>query len=81
MKPKVRIRHWQKGYKRIAHCGATDGSFRTVSAKAFHDSRRAMYCAECSRLARQEVGKQLVADWWRDRLSAVTPLDHRPVTR
>ena len=44
MKPKVRIRHWQKGYKRVAHCGATHGSFRTVSAKAFHDSRQAMYC-------------------------------------
>jgi len=74
MKPKVRICHWQKGYKPIAHCGATNGGFRTVSAKAFHDSRQAIYCAECSRLARQEVGKQLVEDWWRDRLSSVTPL-------
>lgn len=31
MKPKVRIRHWQKGYKRVAHCGATHGSFRTAT--------------------------------------------------
>ena len=81
MKPKVRIRHWQKGYKRVAHCGATHGSFRTVSAKAFHDSRQATHCPECSRLAQQAVGKQLVEDWWADRMKSVTPLDPRPVTR
>lgn len=81
MKRKLYIVHWQKGYRRVAHCGATAGSFRDRSAKAFHDSRQATYCPECSRLAQQAVGRQLVEDWWADRLKSVTPLDPRPLTR
>lgn len=75
MKTKTRIRHWQKkGHRRVGHCGETDGCFRDISAKAFHDSRQATYCPECSRLAQQAVGKQLVEEWWADRLKSVTSL-------
>ena len=56
-KTNTQIRHWQKGSRRVGHCGATDGSIRDVSAKAFHDSRKAPFCSVCARLA-WEAGRR-----------------------
>ena len=72
-KTNTQIRHWQKGSRRVGHCGATDGSIRDVSAKAFHDSRKAPFCSVCARLAREAVAAQIVEEWRADRLKEITP--------